>query len=74
MFKLSPDQIGREFEMRRTNVAGEFARVQLESQGAVEILGKLMAELGSKRIDQRRRPRFARIVQRLPVITYSRNT
>ena len=52
-------------EMKRTDVAAEFARVQLESQGAVEILGKLIAELGSKRVDQRRRrrPRI-RMVQR----------
>jgi hypothetical protein len=60
--------------MKRTNVAGEFRRVQRESQGAVEILGKLMAELGSKRTARRRSSRFARVVQRLPVITYSRNT
>ena len=51
--------------MKRTDVAAEFARVQLESQGAVAILGKLIAELGSKRVDQRRRrrPRI-RMVQR----------
>ena len=45
---LSPDQVGREFEMRRTNVAREFTPLQLESQRALEILGKLLAELALK--------------------------
>jgi hypothetical protein len=60
--------------MRRTNVADEFARLQRESQRAVELLGKAMAEPGTKRIDQRRLPQFALAVQRRPVITYSRNS
>jgi hypothetical protein len=71
---LSPDQSGREFEMKRTNVADEFGRVQRESLAAVEILGQLMAELDPKHTARRRSSRFARVVQRLPVITYSRNT
>ena len=74
MLVLSPDQIGRELDMRRTNVAREFTRLQQESRRAVEILGQVMAELGSERIERRRPARFARRVQRLPVITYSRKT
>ena len=74
MLVLSPDQIGRELEMRRTNVAREFTRLQQESRRAVEILGQVMAELDSERIARRRPSRFARSVQRLPVITYSRKT
>jgi hypothetical protein len=35
-------------------VAYEFARLQLESQRAVELLGKAIAELGPKRTDRRR--------------------
>jgi len=60
--------------MRRINVAREFTRLQQESQRAVEILGEVMAELGPDRVERRRRSRFARSVQRLPVITYSRKT
>jgi len=60
--------------MRRINVAREFTRLQQESQRAVEILGEVMAELGPDRVERRRPSRFARKVQRLPVITYSRKT
>jgi len=60
--------------MRRTNVAREFTRLQQESQRAIEILGEVMAELGPVRVERRRPSRFARSVQRLPVITYSRKT
>ena len=60
--------------MRRINVAREFTRLQQESQWAVEILGEVLAELGPDRVERRRPSRFARNVQRLPVITYSRKT
>jgi hypothetical protein len=60
--------------MRRTNVADEFTRLQRESQRVVELLGRAMAEPGTKRIDQRPLPQFALAVQRRPVITYSRNS
>jgi len=60
--------------MRRINVAREFTRLQQESQRAVEILAEVMAELGPDRVERRRPSRFARKVQRLPVITYSRKT
>jgi hypothetical protein len=58
--------------MRRTNLAREFSRLQLESQRALRVLGGIMDELAPKRVDLRRRSRFSRSVQRLPVITYSR--
>ena len=74
MFVLSPDQMGREFEMKRTNVAREFTRLQLESQRATEILGQVIAELASKRVDDRRSSQFGPLVQRQAVITYSRKS
>ena len=55
-------------------MAREFTRLQQESQRAVEILGEVMAELAPDRVERRRPSRFARNVQRLPVITYSRKT
>jgi len=55
-------------------MAREFTRLQQESQRAVEILSEVMAELGPDRVERRRPSRFARKVQRLPVITYSRKT
>jgi hypothetical protein len=60
--------------MRRTNVADEFTRLQRESQEAMQLLGKAMAEPGTKRIDQRRFPQFALVVQPRPVITDSRKS
>ena len=58
--------------MRRTNLEREFARLQLESRRAVEILGEVMAELGPERVERWQPSPFARTVQRQPVITYSR--
>jgi len=58
--------------MRRTDLEGEFTRMQRESQRAIEILGKVMAELDPARVERRRPSPFARAVQRSPVLTYSR--
>ena len=58
--------------MRRINLEREFTRLQQESQRAIEILGKVMAELDPACVERRRPSPFARTVQRSPVITYSR--
>jgi hypothetical protein len=59
--------------MKRTNVADEFARLQRESQRAVELLGSLMAEPG-KLVRKCQPPQFALVVQRQPVVRYLRNS
>jgi len=54
--------------MRRTDLEGEFTRMQRESQRAIEILGRVMAELDPARVERRRPSPFARAVQRSPVL------
>ena len=58
--------------MTRINLEREFTRLQQESQRAIEILGKVMAELDPARVERRQPSPFASAVQRSPVITYSR--
>jgi hypothetical protein len=60
--------------MKRTNVSDEFARIQRETQRVVELLGDLMAEPNGTEADQPVSRGLSLIVQRQPVLRYTRTS